>query len=503
MLFSNQQWMVSSALLFLGFFCIVGSNNRHKHGFIAAQATDNTAIMGILEDYDFSCDSGPDALTNAFGKYIPQTCIDVPVLLNDDGSVSTTMKRCYYTYVPESCKNNNNIKKLPLVLDLHGLGSCALFSAGYSGWMQQAEEDCFVVVWPSGTNDGQFLAPCFNIPGFLISENRGTEGGNNVITAPCCCFEDFSSIPTRDPDDPLFLKTAIESVIESFETTNNNESLISIDRNRVYMAGHSNGCMTSLAMAALYSDTIAAVCCHAGALLTPFPVDYSPVPIWLAHGMKDDVVPFEGSALIELPPFGALGFWSMGDTMDYLSNQNDCLEVEEIDIIDNTNETGIVGTVLRRTNCRKNATVELVALFESGHSPYPRSNGPIGRETRTTIDTTAMAWEFCSSHVSSSHLQESPVTDETLDVSEDDGVVTPLLESETKDGGGEKAETETKPTPPQESLADDGKEPQNETPVVDSPPLVSSAPRNEPGMFLTILVVVGGFVTAPFLVSPV
>jgi hypothetical protein len=114
-----------------------------------------------------------------------------------------------------------------------------------------------------------------------------------------------------------------------------------------------------------------------------------------------------------------------------------------------------------------------------------------------------MAWEFCSSHVSSSHLQESPVTDETLDVSEDDGVVTPLLESETKDGGGEKAETETKPTPPQESLADDGKEPQNETPVVDSPPLVSSAPRNEPGMFLTIFVVVGGFVTAPFLVSPV
>jgi len=479
MLFSNQESMASSALLFLGLFCIVGTNNRHKHGFAAAQLTDTAGILNILADFNFSCDSGPDAMTDTFGEYIPRTCIDVPVLLSDDGSVLTTMKRCYYTYVPESCKsNNNNMKKIPLVLDLHGLGSCPLFEAGYSGWMQQAEEDCFVVVWPSGTNDGQFLAPCFNVPGFLPSEDFGTEGGNNIITAPCCCYDDSFSIPTRDPDDPLFLKTVIDSVIESFETTNDNESLISIDRNRVYMAGHSNGCMASLTMAALYSDTIAAVCCHSGALLTPFPEDYSPVPIWLAHGMKDDTVPFEGTTLIDLPPFGSVGFWSMGDTMDYLSNQNDCLEEEEIDIIDNANKNGIVGTVFRRTNCRKNATLELVALFESDHFPFPRSLGPTGGSTN--IDTTALAWEFCSSHVKSSYPQESPVPVET---------------------------PETKPTPPQESPTDDGKDLENEPPLVDSTPLVSAAPvpqsRNGPGIFLTMLVVVGGFVIAPFLGSPV
>jgi len=60
--------------------------------------------------------------------------------------------------------------------------------------------------------------------------------------------------------------------------------------------------------------------------------------------------------------------------------------------------------------------------------------------------------------------------------------------------------SETKPTPPQESPTDDGKELENEPPVVDSPPLVSAAPvpqsRNGPGIFLTMLVLMGGFVIA-------
>lgn len=492
MLFSNQQSMASSALLFFGVFCIVGTNHRHQHGFFAAAQPLDGGFLESTRDFNLGCDTGPEALTNAFGVDIPQTCIDVPVRLSDDGSVLTAMKRCYYTYVPERCKSDdtNDPKQLPLVVDVHGLGSCPLYSAGYTGWKQRAEDECFVVMWPGGTSDGQFLVPCFNIPGFLRSEDRGTEGGNNVITAPCCCYEASFGLPTADPDDPLFLKTAIDSVIESFEPTTTNDasestSLISIDRNRVYMAGHSNGCMASLSMAALYSDTIAAVCCHSGALLTPFPEDYGPVPIWLAHGMKDNTLPFEGSTLIDIPLFGGpLGFWSMGDTMDYLSKQNDCSEEEEIDIIgDKENEN--VGTVFRRTNCRDNATVELVALFEADHFPFQDSFG--GLLTGTSIDTTALAWEFCSSHV------RSPA-------SEENGGAAPLPDNDQN----EAEHSETTPAikdgnESENSDPRDGGTDQNEAELVSAAPVPQS--RNGPGMVF-VTMVCGFVVLAPFLASP-
>merc|ERR1711935_1217486 len=71
--------------------------------------------------------------------------------------------------------------------------------------------------------------PCFNIPGFLRSDDYGSLNGNNAATVPCCCFGTFDDIqedntntdlsalfPTKEPDDPLFIKMVIDSVVESF-----------------------------------------------------------------------------------------------------------------------------------------------------------------------------------------------------------------------------------------------------------------------------------------------
>lgn len=182
--------------------------------------------------------------------------------------------------------------------------------------------------------------------------------------------------------------------------------------------------------------------------------------------MKDNTLPFEGSTLIDIPLFGGpLGFWSMGDTMDYLSKQNDCSEEEEIDIIDtgaSDKENENVGTVFRRTNCRDNATVELVALFEADHFPFQDSFG--GLLTGTSIDTTALAWEFCSSHV------RSPA-------SEENGGAAPLPDNDPQDGGTE----------------------QNEAELVSAAPVPQS--RNGPGMVF-VTMVCGFVVLAPFLASP-
>lgn len=82
-------------------------------------------------------DTGPDALTQAYGKAIPRTCIAVPYY-------ETTMERCYYTYVPDpasaACRSSttnvvteNDVRLLPLVFDIHGLTGCPLFQASWSG----------------------------------------------------------------------------------------------------------------------------------------------------------------------------------------------------------------------------------------------------------------------------------------------------------------------------------------------------------------------------------
>jgi len=373
-------------------FCMLCISN---HVLVAAQLE----LLSIdYFDRDYVCDVGPDVLTNAHGKDIPRTCIDVPV---GEGSTATTVERCYYTYVPESCmgdENGENPLDLPVVFDIHGLSSCALFLSLYSGWKEKAEEECFVVVWPSGNvNDGLLINGCWNLPAFLRDEGYGTEGGNNVTTSPCCCFksDDEMGLPPKETNDPLFLRMAIDSVAESFDMESSNYyGSISIDRSRVYMAGHSNGCITSLSMAALHSDVVAAVCCHAGTLLTPFPEQYTPVPIWMAHGLKDDIVKADGNIAFDLGPlFGKLGYWSTNDVLDYIGGRNDCREAETADI-------GESGATYRRTNCTNSADVELVMLYESGHLPYaPLPNNIFSYFVlNAPVDTTAMAWEFCSSY---------------------------------------------------------------------------------------------------------
>mmetsp|Transcript_24579 Transcript_24579/g.54110 ORF Transcript_24579/g.54110 Transcript_24579/m.54110 type:complete len:504 (-) Transcript_24579:258-1769(-) len=413
----------------------------HKHPcssllsllFVLFLKNTNNKNAGVL-----ACDIGPDALTEFFGKSIPQTCIDVPY--DGDGSTTKTVKRCYYTYVPDSCKSvtatgdgeKNKELFLPLVLDSHGVGGCPLLSAQYTGWKEKAEEECFVLVWPVGfVSDEYLISPCWNLPGYLSD-------GNDVTTVPCCCFKeedeaDFKP-PDKEPNDPLFLKMTIDAVIKDFENEDPPEAQqqqstdpvkISIDRSRVYMAGHSNGCMASLSVAALYSDSIAAVCCHAGSLVTGFPEDeYVPVPVWMTHGMKDGTIPYEGETIIDMMVFGSYGFWPLETIVEYVANSNGCVDEEAIDLYNNTN-SGVdddssssnatsAGIVYKRTNCENNANVELVALFEAGHFPYallPVNGGDAAvnsnnlplfasfGDSPVEIDTTAMAWEFCSSHV--------------------------------------------------------------------------------------------------------
>ena len=402
--------------------------------FLACMYIGALSLVAAEEEFDVcaTTTNGPDDLTNLYGKPIERTCILV------EPETPSEEERCFYTYVPESC-SEKEITNAPLVVDVHGVSSCAAALAGYSGWMKKADEECIVIVWPIG--QPFFLqGGCWNVPGFLMSsEIESTEGSNNEIsTAPCCCL-DSNMLPETDSVDPQFIRDAIDQVVDSFALTPD----LKIDTDRIYMAGHSNGCIMSLAMAALYSDTIAAVCCHAGALQTPFAEDYTPVPVWMIHGTDDQTIPYAGATLLTFPGIGAVGFLSVDQAMSYLVDQNGCSEEEDVDLKD---ETGVViGKVSKRSNCKGNADVEIVTLNGGDHYIY-KDIPQIGTYD-TTVDTTAMAWEFCSSHSKGSQEpvvpETSPPKESEPEVQADTAVEVEIdVESEKKDDEESSAPTQ-------------------------------------------------------------
>jgi poly(3-hydroxybutyrate) depolymerase len=321
---------------------------------------------------------GPDAITSVLPFLQPPLSAEVPqVCVQVAGS-----SRCFYVLVPEGTTGT-----VPLVFDMHGLGSCPLFSITYTGWFQLAQANKFVIVWPLGVTDAAIAdKTCFSLPGGLAI--------GDTIASNCCCSLD-SSVDLIDADfidanmtmDTEFLRMAIETVIDTMGPAT--EGAVSIDPKKVFMAGHSNGCIASLTMAAMHSDLVTGVACHAGKSVTPFAEDYIPVPTFIVHGLKDGEVSY---AKFVRP--GGIGFSSTPDQFKTIADRNGCaLDIRTEMLPDGE------GKVETRTNCTDNADVTLVTLNNAGHTPYLGAES--GQEFNpgslpTSIDTSQLAWDFLS-----------------------------------------------------------------------------------------------------------
>lgn len=261
-------------------------------------------------------------------------------------------------------------------------------------------------MWPSGYAY-EIDQGIWNIQGGSRSDDYGTERGSTVMTVSCCYNILFGD--SEEPDDALFLKTAIDQILATL--SDSVASPVVIDNSRIYVTGHSNGASASLAMAGLYSDTIAAVAIFSGALLTPFAEDYSGVPIWWVHGSSDINFPYNGALTfkpsVSVPgtsfqPMPNIGIWSMDQTLEYLYKQNRCSKKT----VSETNG----GNITRLDNCKQGAMVELLTLEGIGHNPYYVYNThPTGfcetfeidchpLNELTVVKTTELAWAFISSH---------------------------------------------------------------------------------------------------------
>jgi len=297
---------------------------------------------------------------------VTKTCIE---------STAYDGQRCFYTYTPE-CAGVDS----PLVFNLHGFLSCPAELFTYSGWNIKADENCFVLVLPHGNINPEVAGSCWAVPGGLEDETVDDFTSNG-----CCCTEPGSIIPLEpsDTDDTIFLRQVASRVVQDVDKSTS--SSVTIDTKRIYFAGHSNGCFMSTYMAAVASDMVAAVACHAGGALASIPDSYSPTPIWMVHGTRDIIIDYNGNFL----------FRGQRSTHEILANKNGCTETDEI-FDDSTSNSY---SILTSSSCTNNATVVLVTIDNADHIPYlgvSQTGDLIGKEL--VLDTTQMAWDFVKSY---------------------------------------------------------------------------------------------------------
>jgi len=184
--------------------------------------------------------------------------------------------REYFLYVPSSY---DAASSAPLLLNFHGFGGTSGSQLDWSDFRPLADQDGFILVYPQGTElDG------------ATHWNSGLPGEGNKSTA----------------DDFGFINALVDEISATY----------SIDADRIYATGYSNGGFMSYSLACYHSDRFAAIATAASTMLNQFEGDCAPtrpVPVLNANGTSDSVVPYNG---------GTTGYQAIPDVLDYWVDHN-------------------------------------------------------------------------------------------------------------------------------------------------------------------------------------
>ena len=179
------------------------------------------------------------------------------------------IERDYILYVPEIYDGSTAV---PLVLNFHGFGSSASQQMFYGDFRDIADTEGFLLVHPEGTTliGNQFW-------------NVGFPGLSSTI------------------DDVGFTEALIDELA----------TLYTIDLDRVYATGMSNGGFMSFLLACQLSEKIAAVASVTGSMTQDTFDDCNaqlPKPVLQIHGTEDDVVSYNENNL-SLPIPNVISYW--------------------------------------------------------------------------------------------------------------------------------------------------------------------------------------------------
>lgn len=277
-----------------------------------------------------------------------------PTATSDHSGVEHSIKvgntqRTYHIIVPQ----NYTGAPTPLVLFLHGRGGNAPVFEGTCAMSRKAEEVGFILVYPE------------------------------ALGSPAAWNAGFNRGRLDWVDDVGFIRELIASLRGEF----------SIDPQRIYVGGYSSGGIMSYRLATELADTVAAFGVMAGTIgarlpdgsISQIPEPKVSVSILHIHGIKDDVVPYDGYNSTIVPS----DYFSAPRSVQYWVEKDKCNPSP-------TREYGFSGQLIKETysGCKDGKTIAFYTL-PSGDHTWPTSSAPIQGQKISASD---LMWEFFQAH---------------------------------------------------------------------------------------------------------
>ncbi len=280
-----------------------------------------------------------------------------------DSVMTTFGTRFYRIHVPPSYSGTTPV---PLVLDIHGLGSSSSEQEAYSQFDPKSDAGGFIVVYPEGVSTTLISSSHFNA----------------------------WQLPSPEPDDVGFMSAILDKVAGQ----------LCIDQTRVDSTGMSNGGIMSVRLACSLSRRIAAIAPVAESYFPPMSLNLNPgencpdataVPTMAFHGTADTTVPFNGGP-------GTNG-------LNFRLPQDDNTPAEDV-LSDWAMHDGCAGSrmesqvssevrLIQYGSCANGAIAELYAVDGGGHT-WPGSPFDVPSLGYTThqISATDLIWSFFSGY---------------------------------------------------------------------------------------------------------
>ena len=270
--------------------------------------------------------------------------------------VSETLKsggdlRNYWLVRPEGLEKT---KPAPLLMVLHGSAGSGedMMTVTQRGFERLADKEKFVVVYPDAL------------------ERRWNDQGGTV-------------------DDVGFLLAIVDKLVA--------DGLV--DKNRIYVAGISNGGMMAQRLACEQADRIAGIATVAGGLPEPLQATCKParaLPVLVIQGTEDPIVPWSGGAVAGFEDFGKV--LSARETAKFWAANNRCGDGGVIAAEpDRDPKDGTRVKMEVFASCPAGAAVRLAAVEGGGHTwPGGYQYLPerfIGR-TSQDVDANSLIWNF-------------------------------------------------------------------------------------------------------------
>jgi len=279
----------------------------------------------------------------------------------NDSIMHGGLSRTYMLYVPASYDGSTPV---PMVLNLHGLGSNNNEQIMYGDFRPIADTANFIILLPQGT------------VGSLPDGSSATHWNANFGTS------------VNDVD---FLSNLIDSIAMDYN----------IDEDRVYSTGMSNGGFMSLTLAGQLSDKITAVASVTGSMVltqTGLNTVTRPMPVMQIHGTQDGTVDYNGAAF---------QYISINDLVNYWVGHNNCSATAVVTPVTNVSTTdGCTATRYDYLNGDNGAEVVHYKITDGGHT-WPGAFALPGKVTNQDFNASVEIWKFFSKYSKASLVSVS------------------------------------------------------------------------------------------------